>query len=622
MPTWTFANVFEVDFEIQRTDAVRVDVYFVIPARIPGSGRRHIGGETLSPEQLSRTFSIDHSIGDSGVVASATLTLDIAASAVVFSGKAEIKLFGHDIGGSPWVLSETETFEWPKAPIRQCGNGQIAHVVVVMLENRSFDNLLGWLYADAGNRPPVNLPPQNPPTYDGLTDGAYTNPRDPAMPTGARVQVKRGTSSLTVPSEDPSEQFRHMNCQIFGTESPRPDQEATMDGFLFDYSNTLRSENNTTVDPATIMETYTPAQVPAISALARNYAVCDRWFASVPCQTWPNRAFVHAGTSCGRVNNLDKEPDDNTPPDPLHYNTKTIFNVLHELGVTWKVYADNTIPGTPTLTRYEFLTQLASPLLAGHFRGFGDFQKDAADGTLPSYSFIEPSFLERKNDQHPPHDVSAGDHFLYEIWKAVSQGPGWDHTLLIITYDEHGGCFDHVKPPRTAVRPDSSPPQQPFAFDRYGVRVPAVVVSPWIEAGTVFRAVQGEAEYDHTSILATLRDWQDLANKAGANWLGSARIAKAPTLMKLLTRTSPRTVLPVVDEPQLSAAAAAPPMDISLTGHQRTLLAAALRLAPAGLENDAAVTAGRLANLTTGAAISEVKTLLASSKRRAVGSGN
>jgi phospholipase C len=338
--------------------------------------------------------------------------------------------------------------------------------------------------------------------------------------------------------------------------------------------------------------------------------VCDRWFASVPCQTWPNRAFVHAGTSCGRVNNLDKEPDDNTPPDPLHYNTKTIFNVLHELGVTWKVYADNSIPGIPTLTRYEFLTQLASPFLAGHFCGFGQFQKDAAAGKLPSYSFIEPSFLERKNDQHPPHDVSAGDHYLYEIWKAVSQGPGWDHTLLIITYDEHGGCYDHVPPPRTAVRPDGSPPQQPFAFDRYGVRVPAVFVSPWIEAGTVFRTTPGGTEYDHTSILATLRDWQDLANRSGAKWLASARIAKAPIIASVLTRKAPRTDVPAIDEPQLSASAAAPSMDTSLNGHQRTLLAAALRLAPAGLENEAAVAAGRLVTMTAGAALADVKKLL------------
>jgi phospholipase C len=116
--------------------------------------------------------------------------------------------------------------------------------------------------------------------------------------------------------------------------------------------------------------------VPVLSALARHYAVCDRWFASVPCQTWPNRAFVHAGTSCGRVNSLDKDVDDWTPPNPLYYNTPTIFNVLHDLGVSWKVYADSVV--TPTLTRSQFITRLADPLLNGNFRGFSDFRNDAA----------------------------------------------------------------------------------------------------------------------------------------------------------------------------------------------------------------------------------------------------
>jgi phospholipase C len=247
------------------------------------------------------------------------------------------------------------------------------------------------------------------------------------------------------------------------------------------------------------------------------------------------------------VNNLDKDVDDNTPPNPFHYNTKTIFNVLKELGVTWKIYVDGIV--TPSLTRYQFITQLSDPLLAPHFRGFNEFQNDAALGTLPSYSFVEPSFIEKKNDQHPPHDVAAGDRFLYDVWKALSTGSAWENTLLIITYDEHGGCYDHVPPPWTAVKPDDSTPQKPFEFDRYGVRVPTVVVSPWIEPGTVFRSGSGAVDYDHTSILATLRDWQDLAGRAKAGWLVSKRIEAAPTLGQVLTRTTPRTVTPEVPVP-------------------------------------------------------------------------
>jgi phospholipase C len=274
------------------------------------------------------------------------------------------------------------------------------------------------------------------------------------------------------------------------------------------------------------------------------------------------------------VNNLDKDVDDWTPPNPLYYNTPTIFNVLQDLDITWKVYADSVV--TPTLTRAQFVTRLGSPFLNGHFRGFTDFCNDAALGTLPSYSFVEPSFLESKNDQHPPHDVVAGDRFLYDVWNAVSSGPGWRNTLLVITHDEHGGCYDHVPTPWGAIKPDDSKPQKPFAFDRYGVRVPAVLVSPWIEPGTVFRAPENGAEFDHTAILATLRDWQDLAKRAGSRWLKSRRIAGAPTVAPVLTRSTPRSDLPAIPRPRMLLKAVPVRSDAPLNTIQSAVLASAL----------------------------------------------
>lgn len=195
-----------------------------------------------------------------------------------------------------------------------------------------------------------------------------------------------------------------------------------------------------------------------LATLARSYAVSDAWFASVPSQTWPNRAFAHAGTSNGHV-------DNGSPPDPLKWDVPTIFNVLVPVGASWSVYSDTIL--TPSLTRTMF-PKLWDVTLSSHFKGFPAFVDACANDALPQYSFIEPSFLVDPNDQHPPHDVRAGDTILHAIWTAVSTSPGWSKTLLIITFDEHGGRFDHVLPPSGATPPDdaSSPGDEVFGFDR------------------------------------------------------------------------------------------------------------------------------------------------------------
>ncbi|WP_291994938.1 alkaline phosphatase family protein [Candidatus Accumulibacter sp. ACC003] len=586
MPTIRYAGVFEIDYEVVRADQLQVTAYFVVPKPLPKAGRQRLGSGRLSARKLSRSFRVNAMLGPrrlrSGFTASLTLTLDLAASSVRAQAKGEAMVGGRNLPGSPWQVDERWPFAWPRAPLLPLGKAQIAHVVVVMMENRSFDNLLGWLYADQGNQAPHNIPAQQPATFDGLEARRYWNPIDAAdigkppeqVPEDRRAYATQRARSMIVPDPDPHEQFRYMSRQLFGTQQPTTGKLADMQGFVADFADAIRSSEQPKADPRLIMDCFSPAQLPVLSALARNYAVCDRWFASLPCQTWPNRAFVHAGTSCGRVNNLDKDVDDWTPPNPLYYNTPTIFNVLHELGVTWKVYADSII--TPTLTRSQFVTQLGNPLLQGHFRGFTEFCNDAALGTLPSYSFVEPSFLEKKNDQHPPHDVALGDNFLHEVWQAVSSGPGWRNTLLVITYDEHGGCYDHVATPWGAVRPDASKPQKPFAFDRYGVRVPAVLVSPWIEPGTVFRAPTGGTEYDHTAILATLRDWQNLSSRAGKDWLKSRRVAAAPTLAPVLSRSTPRSDLPEIPRPRALLHTAPAPSKAPLNAIQSAVLAAAL----------------------------------------------
>jgi phospholipase C len=227
---------------------------------------------------------------------------------------------------------------------------KIQHIVVVMLENRSFDNMLGFLYADQGNVPPRNLPAQDPASFDGLLTppllDAFWNPANAdffSTPGAAPDKVfassgTTGSALFTVPNPDLNELFPNFNFQIFGTQTPVENQQPNMLGFLADY---LLATGNDLNVAKHIMESYSPSQVPVLSQLARSYAVCDRWFGSVPAQTWPNRGFVHTGTSRGQVTNSG----------PFAYNTETIYEVLQKTGNSWGIYKDTVIP---SLTKLQY----------------------------------------------------------------------------------------------------------------------------------------------------------------------------------------------------------------------------------------------------------------------------
>jgi phospholipase C len=415
---------------------------------------------------------------------------------------------------------------------------QIQNIVVVMFENRSFDNLCGWLYSSPNPQPSLYLPTGSPVAYDGLNLNLW-NPSNASYFSGqppVKVPVKQGTSNFQVPDPNAHETFDHVTRQCYGPQGQPSNPQWPMQGFVVDYATTNPP------DPSQIMQAYTPAQLPVLSALARNYAISDAWFCSVPSETVPNRAFLHSGTSNGNVVNGELDGD---IPDPLDFAAPTIFNVLDSMGASWNVYCDATL--APSLTR-TFTPKLWDHRFDARFQGFDAFQNDCAHNSLPQYSFVEPKFMLDANDQHPPHDVAAGDQFLYLIWQAVSQSPAWNHILLVIMYDEHGGCYDHVLPPSGAVSPDSAsnPGKQNFKFDRFGVRVPVIVVSPYVQASTVFRS-NTSTPYDHTSILATLRDWLPIPD---ARMLTSARIKAAPTLEQVLTLSTPRVDKPTIAPPQ------------------------------------------------------------------------
>jgi phospholipase C len=411
------------------------------------------------------------------------------------------------------------------------GLASVQSVVVLMLENRSFDHMLGFLYSDSGNVSTSNQP------FDGLA-GSEWNPDS----SDQHVTVSRITSATPnayyMPGADPGEGYMATNDQLYGSNKgpASPGQAATGQGFVTNYAYSLTWETNMkwAIEAGTvgsdIMGCFTPDALPVLSTLAQEYAVCDQWFASVPTETLPNRAFACAATSQGHM-------DDKTHT----FSSPTIFGLLEAANLGWAVYGYDAEP----LTKHTF-TQITTAD-ASHFGKFTDFQAAAAAGTLPPFTFLEPSWSSSGNNQHPPYDVALGEQLIHDVYETLRAGQGWPGTLLVITYDEHGGCYDHVPPPWGAVPPDNNTGEFGFGFDRFGVRVPTVLVSPLIAPGTVYRAPAGGPPFDHTSTLKTVEQRWKLPAL-------TARDAAAPGFGGVLTLTTPRPqsedVLATVRVPQ------------------------------------------------------------------------
>ena len=438
---------------------------------------------------------------------------------------------------------------------------KIEHIVVLMMENRSFDNVLGWLYG------PNNPPPRNQ-TFYGVNT-TMCNPR----PDGGSACVYQGTD-MTAPFPDPNELYDYMYMQMYNVSmmtydsppEPIPNTTASpaMQGFVIDYNNAIQKANADAkkhgrspfvVDPGVIMSCFGPASLPVINGLAQAYAVCDSWFGSVPTQTFPNRSFVHAATSSGNVYNTWKTGIFPWDIGVFINNTPTIFNLLEETAgkVSWKIYHC----GYRLLCNalYDQM-KMWDFLFSDKITPFSSFLTDVKSGGLANYTFIEPNMMcsqthGPENDMHPayaivdtgaPTNVLYGDQLIYDVYKALRESDYWEKTLFIITFDEHGGCFDHVPTPQPlAVSPDGvviPPPMDPnggsgFEFNRFGVRVPAVLVSPWIQEGTICHT-----QFDHTSVIKTVSN----------RWLGgeylTQRDLNASDVSEVLTLTKPRTDKP------------------------------------------------------------------------------
>ena len=398
-------------------------------------------------------------------------------------------------------------------------NDPIQHVVVLMLENNSFDRMLGCMKS-------VYPEMEGPKPASGEV---FTNPDYPDQ-THNFGQLPGATRSVGV---DPAHDLDDVLRQV--------DQGKCL-GFVSDLAQ--HKPQAPQPERYQIMAYFNEGDLPVLHALAKNFQVCDHWFSSVPGPTWPNRFFVHSGTSLGHVD----MPSGFFHPAIHLYDQPTVYQRLEERNVNWRIYYGDVPQSLLMVKQLEFPTR---------YRKMARFAADAAGpgSDFPQYVFIEPCYFgASQNDQHPPTDVMHGENLLADVYNQLrSNEELWESTLLLVLYDEHGGFYDHV-PPGAAVPPDGNTTQ--FAFDQLGVRVPALLISPWVDPG-VFSTV-----LEHTSLLRYATDkWQ--LGPLGARVPQSNSFASA-----LMNRSSPRT-----DCPRSVSPLSAQPIDTTaeLNAHQVAL---------------------------------------------------
>jgi phospholipase C len=434
----------------------------------------------------------------------------------VLVGLAALPLFAATASASPRCR-----FEAGAVRIRRPHGAQIPidTIVVMMQENRSFDHYLGQLHFEGQPH--------------ALAEPAGTSNPDPTSPTGPPIVAFHQTRYCEVADLDHSWNGTH-----------REWDGGAMDGFTA--ANVFTPDDPT---GSRTMGFYESTDLPFYYALFSTFAMGDRYFSSALTQTFPNRFYLLAGTSFGHIRN-DFPSDDGTingVPEPTEFSQPTIFELLDNTGVSWKIYFS------------EEAFALLFAYVRMHPEKQADIQQyftDAQVGALPQVVFIDPLFnltgqepKNTENDEHPPANIQVGEEFASRVVNALIASPQWASSALFFTYDEHGGFFDHVPPP-PACTPDSIPPNlqtgdDPGTFDRYGIRVPVVVVSPFARPHYVSHRV-----YDHTSILRFIETRFDLPAL-------TRRDANADPMLRLFKFRRPRLLNP----PALPAA----PIDQSHT---------------------------------------------------------
>jgi phospholipase C len=336
----------------------------------------------------------------------------------------------------------------------------IKHIVVLMLENRSFDHMLGDLQ-------------KIHPKLDGI------DPQQSRENLYAAKSYRQTPGAGRIISFDPRHEYEHVMVQIQDNNS----------GFVRDFADA--NPHATEDDRHEIMRYHSYGTLKSLHTLAEHFLVCDHWYAPVPGPTWPNRLFAMSGTSLGRIS----MPQGTFNWDLHWYDQATIFDRLNEKGKSWKLYYGDFPLSFLLVHQWE-------PRNVMNHHQMTEFYRDAAGNpdSFPDFAFIEPAYLPPgANDDHPPHDVIAGETLIANVYNAIRENQTlWNETLLVVLCDEHGGFYDH-EPPVPAVPPDYHQ-EDKFPFTITGIRVPALLISPWVLPDVL------PTKFDHTSLLKYMID--------------------------------------------------------------------------------------------------------------------
>ncbi|TVZ28320.1 phospholipase C [Gillisia sp. Hel_I_86] len=444
-----------------------------------------------------------------------------------------------EMAGSASLLSLSTKTQSPETPPEKGSIGymrtKIKHIVHYMVESRSFDNICGWLYGKNQNEI-VFVGKEG--EFNGANSKYYNLDGEKKV---HQSKFNEGKLSDKIVLSDQLQDPFHNNAdgleQMFYERKPGYPGKATPDmgGFV---------RNNANHE---VMLSFSPEQVPVLNGLAKNYAISDEWFSSVPGGTDINRAFAVTGSALNRLGTWEGG-------NPYAYWAKfphrqSIWKVLWSHGISnWKIYNAIEWDGYPFT--YHLYLEGQVPSIdnnpKNHLDTVENFKIQAKNGDLPAFSFLEPVWIAPNGttSYHPGADIIPAEVALNEIYEAIQSGPHWEDTLLVVTFSKNGGIYDHVSPPY-AQKPWPNDKVDGFKYDILGPRVPAILVSPWIKKNTVFRAA-GDIPFDSTSFAATLLKWYGIPK---THWMLGDRMDNAPTFEGVFLEDKPRKDKPALTPP-------------------------------------------------------------------------
>jgi phospholipase C len=418
----------------------------------------------------------------------------------------------------------------------------IRHVFVLMLENRSFDHIFGYSGIDG-----IDSKTDMKTSVEDLRqrDGENVNPRTNQI-------IKTSPTAPVKGVVDVEHEFHDVLIQLCGPEvaadsDPLPDRgypynEINMSGFVADFVSKVPD-----APPETPMQCFNPRDLPVMNRLAKEFVICDHWFAALPGPTWPNRFFVHAASP-----STERQSDSPStariirtqlPDGKFCFANGTIYDKLAEKGLKFKIYCGNDCPQISGIRASS-----DDPDLDLNWSNLSSLKRDLQDPNYPfSYIFIEPDNgiadhtifgvgshcnSVKQNDMHPPSNVQDGEALIKQVYETIRNSPVWNQSMFLLVFDEHGGFFDHVIPPGAHAPGDDGNGGHNFGFDQLGVRVPALIISPWVGRNVVDHTI-----YDHTSLLATVEKLFGLTTLTN-------RDATAGDFLEVFSQIAPRDDTP------------------------------------------------------------------------------